>query len=81
MTPGNNWHVLAICPMNKKDIYLNIPDDCTKNISIQHLKICNIGKLFNDNDDHHLIDVNKASALGKKLKRHDQVRTLFTLEL
>lgn len=72
MTPGNNWHVLAICPMNKKDIYLNIPDDCTKNISIQHLKICNIGKLFNDNDDHHLIDVNKASALGKNLR--DMIR-------
>lgn len=81
MTPDGNWRVLAICKVNKKEVYLNIPDDCTKNIQIHHLKIRDICKLFEDGNDHHLIDVNKSSALGKRLKRHDQVRTLFILEL
>lgn len=81
MTPDGNWQVLAICSVNKKEVYLNIPDDCTKNIVIHHLKIRDICKLFEDGNDHHFIDVNKTSALSKRLKRHDQVRTLFTLEL
>lgn len=81
MTPGGEWTVLGTCSIDKKEVYLNIPDNCTKNISMQHLKIVNIKKLFDDNNDHHLIEVNKATAFGAKLKRHEQVRTLCILEI
>ena len=81
MTPGGEWQVLGTCSVDKKEVYLNIPENCTKSMNIHHLKIVNIKKLFEDNNDHHLIEVNKSTVIGSKLVRHEQVRTLFTLEI
>ena len=46
---------------------------------INHLLITEISKVFEDGNDHHILDVNKTSALSKKLKR-TEVKSLFTLD-
>lgn len=78
---GRKRFLLGFFSIYKKEIFLNIPDECRKNIIIDHLVIYDIAKLFKDGKEHHILDVNKSSALSKKLTRHPEVRSLFVLDL
>ena len=79
--PGGKTNILGIYPVsNAKEIILNIPDDCRKNVVIDTLILSNVGVIFANNEEHQKIDVNKTSALSKKLKRNKVARTLFTLD-
>lgn len=79
--PGGKTNVLGIYPIsNSKEIVLNIPDNCRKNVTIDTIIIKDIATIFDDKIEHQKVDVNKTSALSKKLKRNKVVRTLFTLD-
>ena len=80
LVPSGTRHLLGFFSIDKKEVFLNIPDEYRKNVVIDHLVIYDIAKLFRDGKDHHILDVNKSSALSKKLKRHTEVRSLFILD-
>lgn len=79
--PGGKTYILGVYPINAaKEIYLNIPDDCRKNVVVDFLIVREVANVFSDNSLHQRIDINKTSALSKKLKRNNVVRSLFTLD-
>lgn len=80
IVPAGKRYLLGFFSIKQKEILLNIPDECRKNVIIDHLLITDIAKIFEDGDDHHILDVNKTSALAKKLKRNSEVKSLFTLD-
>lgn len=79
--PTGNMQILGIYPIRTKEIYLNIPDDCKKNVAMDHLVIRNISAMFGDNKNHHTINLGKTTGFNKRFKRNPSVRTLFTLDL
>ena len=79
IVPAGKRYLLGFFSIKQKEILLNIPEECRKNVVINHLLITEISKVFEDGDDHHILDVNKTSALSKKLKR-TEVKSLFTLD-
>ena len=80
--PGAKTEILGVFPLSKKEIYLNIPENCRKNVVIEFLIIKEIGKLFENPraSDHQRVDINKSSDLSKKLRRNQTVRHLFSLD-
>ena len=80
IVPAGKRYLLGFFNIKQKEILLNIPEECRKNVVIDHLLITEISKVFEDGDDHHILDVNKTSALSKKLKRNSEVKSLFTLD-
>ena len=79
--PTGTMYILDIQSIKTKEIYLNIPDDCRKNLNIDYLLIRNIKSIFKDSRTTYQLDMNKSGGLSKKLKRHRAVRTLFTIDL
>lgn len=80
--PSGKTHVLGVFPVSTKEIYLNIPDECTKNIVVNHLVVKQIQALFKRTaSDTNWLDLNKSSALSKKLKRSTVVKYLYHLDL
>lgn len=78
--PVGNTQILGVFNIKSKEIYLNIPNDCTRAINIDHLVIKNIKNLLTSKDNLRF-DLNKSSELSKYFKRHTKVRTLYTLDL
>lgn len=72
--------ILGVYNVRHKEICLNIPASCTKSIAIEFLIIKNVENIFKDGKLNQFIDLNKSSNIAKRLKRHPQVRTLYTLE-
>jgi DNA gyrase/topoisomerase IV subunit A len=78
--PGEPPNILGVYPIGKKEIYLNIPEDCRKSVAVDYLIIKEVANIFSNGEEHQLVDLNKSSKLSKMLKRNAQVRNLFTLD-
>lgn len=79
--PNGHMYILGVHSLKSKEIYLNIPKECTKSVVIDHLIVRNISELFKDDKNNQLLDLNKSSKLSKKLKRDKLVKPLYTLDL
>jgi len=79
--PSGEMIVLGVYSIKHKEICLNIPSSCTKLVNIEFLIVKNIKNLFAEGYDNVKIDLNKSSNISKKLKRHQRIRTLYTLDL
>lgn len=75
--PTGDMHLLGIYPINSKEFILNVPDSCRK-INSEFIIVKNIKKLFESGKNNHLINLAKTS--NKRLKRNNQVRSLFVLD-
>lgn len=78
--PTGKTIILGIYPIRTKELYLNIPEPCRKNVAAEHVLVRSVEQLFSNKQNHRLFNIGK-TASGVKFKRNGSVRTLFTLEV
>ena len=78
--PTGRTIILGIVPIKTKELYLNIPESCRKNIAIEHLRIANVEKLFSGTQEHRFVNLGKANP-GCRFKRNSVVKTLFNFDI
>ena len=80
-TPATgDLHILGVFNTGTKDIYLNIPDDCLKNLNLSQLIVKNIAQMFSTGENHQYIDLTKSGKWSHKLE-HTVVHTCRILNL
>ena len=80
-TPASgNLHILGVFETKTRDIYLNIPDDCLKNLNLSQLIVKNIAQMFSTGENHQYIDLTKSGKWSHKLE-HTVVHTCRILNL
>lgn len=73
--PTGTEYILDTVPMNKSEVYLNIPTECTKSNVIEFILVKQVKNLFKD-QNNILVQLNKNS----KLKRNNNVRSFYILD-
>lgn len=83
VVPPGEMHILGVYPLKyNKDIYLNIPHECTRGISIEHLVVRgDLHRIFSNGGNSQLINLNKSRDGGAKITRNSVVKSLYTLDL
>ena len=81
--PIGDMFILGIYPIDTAEIYVNIPESCTKNIVMNHLVVKNIAAMFKDGKNHQWISLSKSASnpFNRRFRRNSAVRTLFVLDL
>ena len=83
MVPPGVMHILGVYPLrHNKDIYLNIPRECTRGLGIEHLVVRgDLHLLFANGAGSQLINLNKSHEKGIKITRNSVVKSLYTMDL
>lgn len=77
--PDGKEFIIGIYPIKTKMGILNIPEECRKSTSMEHLIITDFDKICTDKRDA-IININKSTTeFGAQLRRDSEVRTLYRM--
>jgi len=81
LVPTGKIKILGVYPVKTNEIFLNIPADCRKLLTMEHLIVTKMHELFKQSDQkYYEINLGKSvTDFGVKLKRDNEVRTLYEL--
>ena len=82
-TPSGHERILGVYPVNTKHIYINIPNECKRGISIDHLEINDLNSVVTklQQGNHMIVELAVKGGKHYHLKKNSVVRTIALLEV
>lgn len=80
LVPAGKTHILCVVPFNTKEIFLNIPEDCRKGTTMEHLIVTDLKNIFKEPGDNKSLNLLRNND-GYKFKRDSETRSLYFLKL